>query len=171
MPNLIAIGRITKSVGIRGELKIFPLTDDPQRYYDLHSVWVGEDEQSAQEKQIQSCRLQPNAVYLYLQGISDRDSSDRFRGKFVFIPQELKIKPPPGKHFIHDIIGLEVKTEEGVLIGVVKDVQHYPAQDIWIVKTQSKEILIPAVKEFIRRVDLKQGHIIIRSMEGLIDPD
>ncbi len=169
MPGLIAIGHITKSVGLRGEIKVVPLTDDPERFHDLTSVWLGVDETSACEYRLTRSRVTAKGVFLQIASIGDKNEAEAVRGWFVFVPEQLAVKLPRGSHFVHDIVGLTVETEAGEKIGTVTDVQKYPAQDVWIVETGSKEIMIPAVKEIVRQVNLKQKRIIIRAIEGLLD--
>lgn len=171
MTDLIAIGRITKSVGIKGEVRVFPLTDNPKRFDMLETVWIGSDDRVTEAKNIASVRYDKNLVYLFFDDVTDRNSSEALREKFIFVPKELVIKPQGGKNYVHDIIGLDAVDENGSEIGKVIDVRSYPAQDLWVVKRGSKEILIPAVEEFILRVDLRKKQAIIRTMEGLIDPD
>jgi len=167
--GLIAIGHITKSVGLRGELKVVPLTADPERFHDLTSLWLGRDESSARECRLAACRVTPKGAFLRIVSIDNKEAAEEVRGWYVFVPEEQALKLPRGTHFIHEIVGLAVETETGERIGTVTDVQNYPAQDIWIVGTGSKEIMIPAVKEIVRQVDLKEKRIIIRAIEGLLD--
>lgn len=171
MPGLIAIGHITKSIGLRGEIKVIPLTDDPERFHDLTSVWVGADETSARELRLESCRVTPKGVFLTLVSIKDKDSAEALRDCYIYVAEEMAVKLPRGTHFIHEIIGMTVETEEGEEVGKVTDVQKYPAQDIWVVQRGSQEVLIPAVKEIVRQVNLKQKRIIIRAIEGLLGSD
>jgi len=171
LPGLIAIGYITKSVGLRGEMKVIPLTDDPERFHDLASVWIGADDTTARERQLTECRVTSKGVFLKIASIEDKNAAETLRGSYVFVAEKMAIKLDPGSHFIHEIVGLTVETEEGEEIGKVTDVQKYPAQDIWVVQRGAREILIPAVKEIVRQVNLKEKRITIRAIEGLLDSD
>ncbi len=137
----------------------------------LETVCVGSDDRVTEAKNITSIRYDKDLIYLRFDDVTDRNSSEALREKFIFVPREQIIKLQGGKNYVHDIIGLNAVDENGSEIGKVIDVQSFPAQDLWVVKKGSKEILIPAVEEFILRVDLIKKQAIIRTMEGLIDPD
>jgi 16S rRNA processing protein RimM len=166
---MIAVGRIAKSVGLKGELGISMLTDDPLRFAKLKSVWIGKEESKAVQYAVASARTTTSAVVLKLVGIDSRTTADGQRGQLVFVSTKDAISPRKGSYFIHDIVGINVVTEAGDEVGTVQEVMKLPANDVWVVSKGEKEILIPAIKEVIRSVDVKRRTVVIRPLEGLLE--
>jgi len=167
--DLIAIGRISRPIGTRGEMKILPLTADKQRFADLQSVWVGHDSKSVELRDICVVRIDAKQVVVSLNGIETLQEASRFRNKYLFVSKEQTIKLKTGNYFMDDIIGCEVVTEEQMKVGIVADLLSLPANDIWVVRNGKKEFLIPAVKAIIRKVDVKAKRITIHALEGLLE--
>jgi len=166
---MIAVGRITKSVGIKGEVRVSMLTDSPERFAKLKAVWCGADETSAVRFSILSMRIEQSAVVLKLKEIDSRSLADEHRGEYLFVETKDVVAPANGSYFIHDIIGMNVVTEAGEEVGSVRDVMELPANDVWVVVAGTKEFLIPAIKEVIRQVDLNRRTVVIRPLEGMLE--
>ena len=107
-------------------------------------------------------------VRLKLAGIDDRDAADRARGKILFVDEAHRAKLAKGQYFVHDVLGLAVREEGGSDLGTVADVLRYPASDVYVIRGDRGEILIPAVKEFIRSVDLETRTMTVRLIEGMV---
>ena len=166
---MIAIGQIAKSNGVRGAVNIRSLTDDAQRFTKLKAVWIGRAEEKATRYEVESVRVQNERVVLKLHNVNDRNAADDLREQIVFVQENEAVKPRKGSYFIHDLIGMEVLTEEGEVVGQVKDVWQMPANDVWVVRNNGKEVLVPAVKEFIKSVDAERRTIVIHAVEGLLE--
>jgi 16S rRNA processing protein RimM len=166
---MIAVGRITKSVGIKGELRVGMLTDSPERFAKLKKIWCGKNETTAVLFSILSMRIEPTAVVLKLKEIDTRSLADEHRGEYLFVDAKETVTPGKGSYFIHDIVGMKVVTESGEEVGSVRDIMELPANDVWVVTSGTKEILIPAIKEVIRLVDLKGRTVVIRPLEGMLE--
>jgi 16S rRNA processing protein RimM len=167
--DLIAVGRMGKSVGVRGEVRVEALTDRVARFRELTEVWVGADEATARRETVEAVRFQHDTPVVKLRGVDSRDASDRLRGCFLFVDAASLPPLPEGSFYIHDIIGMTVATEEGKVVGTVKDVQNLPGGDVWCVDAGGNEVMIPAVREFIRTVDMQKRTILIRTIEGLFE--
>jgi 16S rRNA processing protein RimM len=167
--DLIAIGRISKPIGTQGELKVLPLTDDKQRFAGLQSVWVGHDAARVEQRDILTVRVDAKQVVVSLIGIETLHEAKELQNKYLFVPKEQKIELRTGSYFMDEVIGCEVVTEEQVNVGIVTDLLSLPANDVWVVRKGTKEILIPAVKEIIRNVDVKMKRITIHALEGLLE--
>ncbi len=167
--ELVAIGKVLKPFGIHGLFKVLPLTDFPERFQKLQSVWIGQSEKDAAEQKVVEVHLQSNGIFLKIENINSIEEVEAVRNYFVFIPKTERIALSNGRYYIDTIIGCSVYNEEQSYIGVVKDVISIPAHDIWIVQYGAKEILIPAVKVFIKSVDTENKKIIINVVEGLLD--
>jgi len=165
---MIAVGRITKSVGLKGEVRVEVLAQNADRLFDLRTVFVGSSEQDAVEKEVLAARKQGSFVVMTLEGIDTRTASEQAAGSYLFLPDD-QAQRPPGSYFLHELPGLKVVTEEGTEVGIVKEVVPLPGGDTWIVTAGTKEIMIPGVKEFIRSVDLRNRTVIVRVIEGLLE--
>jgi 16S rRNA processing protein RimM len=166
---MIAVGRITKGVGLKGEVNIAPLTDSLQRFEKLKTVWTGADESQAAKHAVTAVRATRTAVVVKFEGIDSRTAADALRGQLVFIAAKDVVVPKKGSYFIHDIVGMIVEIESGEEIGTVHEVMQFPANDVWVVRGKEREFLIPAIKDVIRSVDVQRRKVTIRSLEGLLE--
>jgi 16S rRNA processing protein RimM len=168
-PDYVVIGQVRRPHGIRGALRVAPMTDDPERFHLLKKVWfsLGDDER----KPFTPTRVQvlPDAVLLTVSEISDRNGAELWRQAYVEIPGEEILPLAEGKHYLFEIIGVQVVTEEGVALGQVVDILRNPAHDVYLVRGEEREYLIPAVPEFIRQIDSETGIMIIHVVDGLLD--
>jgi 16S rRNA processing protein RimM len=167
--ELIAIGRISKPIGTRGEVKILPYTGDWQRFSELQSVWVGKSEGATEHRDVHVVRIDAKQVVLTLRGVETIDQAEEFRDHFLFVPKEDTVRLRTGSYFVDDVIGCDVVTEEQMYVGKVADLLSLPANDLWVVRNDGKEFLIPAVKAIIRQVDVEQKRITIHALEGLLE--
>ena len=145
------------------------LTDSPDRFVKLKAVWIGSEEAIATRYAILAVRVERSAVVLKLKEIDSRSLADELRGHYLFIEAKDTVAPKKGSYFIHDIIGMKVVTEAGDEVGSVRDVMELPANDVWVVAAGKKEILIPAIKEVIRLVDVNGRTVVIRPLEGMLE--
>ncbi|MEX1055663.1 MAG: ribosome maturation factor RimM [Rhodothermales bacterium] len=171
--SLLLVGRVSKAHGVRGELKIIPETDDPERLEDLTAVFVGRTAGTAERREIESIRLQPvkqgTVVVMKMAGVDSREDTEAFRQMSVFADVEDLPPLEEDEFFIHDLIGLDVFDEEGGAVGRVTDVLHLPAQDVLVVARSGKDAaMIPVVDEFIVEIDVDEGRIVVRPIEGLL---
>jgi 16S rRNA processing protein RimM len=164
--ELIAIGKIAKPVGVRGEVKILPLTDDLNRFKELRTLMIGSTAENAVERSIVHIRISGKQAVAALDGIVSVEQAGLLKNNFVFVPAKF---PRKGRHFIDRMIGCSVEGEDGSNIGTLTDVLKLPANDVWVVRSGEKEILIPSVKEFVRNVDEAQKRIVVHVIEGLLE--
>ncbi len=169
MQQYFEIGEIVNTHGVRGELKVIPLTDDINRYDKLDWVYIRIN--GKQKKyDIEGIRYHKNNVLLSLKGVNDMNSAELLKGCFVEIPRELAIKLPEGSYFIADLVGCSVLDDRGKDLGKVEDVIETGSNDVYVVRTaNNKQILIPAIKEVVLEVDVENKIIKIKQKEGLID--
>jgi len=167
--DLIAIGRISKPIGTRGEVKILPLTHDKQRFVNLPAVWLGRDAANVELKKILNVRIDAKQVVLSFNDIKSVEEAEKIKDLFLFVLKEDAVKLQNGCYFVHDVIGCEVVTEEQTIVGTITDLYSLPMNDVWVVKKDAKEILIPAVKAIIQRVDVENKRITIHALHGLLD--
>ena len=167
MLDYISIGQIIGTHGVKGELKVFPLTDDIRRFDDAEIVYIDEDN-VLKKYEIRHRKYIGNLVVIKLLGIDDIDSAKKFRKKYLKVHRSDAVELPQDSFFICDLVGIEVFTEEGLFLGKVTDVFETGSNDVFVVKNMDKEVLIPALKSIFKEVDVYKGKIIVELPEGLI---
>lgn len=160
--SITCIGKIINTHGIKGELKVEPYTFDNKRFSKLKSVYVGND---LKEFLIKKVRVN-NFVYITFEGFENINDVLNLKGLEIYIKDEDRLDLEEGQYYISDIIGKKVYDTEDNYIGILKNVLEYPANDIFIIESDDKSIYqIPAVKEFIKKID---SIITIKLIEGMI---
>lgn len=162
------IGQIVNHFGIKGMVKVNPFTDDISQFEEMETILV-DKKGNLQEMQIEEVKYSKNQVLLKLKGIETVEEAEKYRNCYLKLPREKARKLPKNTYFIADLIGLEVYTEEGNLLGKVDDIYNTGASDIYVVKDElGKQILLPAIKEVIKQVDLEQEKIVVHLLDGLV---
>lgn len=159
----IQIGQIVNVVGLKGDIKIYSYSDDPNRFLELEKIFIEEE-----EHKIEKARYKGNMAVLKVEGIDGRDVALKYKGKNVFMSEDDLPQLPEGEYYVKDLIGFEVKEGEKK-IGVLKDVLTNTAQSIYVVDNGEKNILIPGVKEFIIKTDVETKAINVKLPEGLLE--
>ena len=169
MEDYLQVGVITKAHGVRGEVCVFPTTDDPKRFKKLKTVLL-ESKKERRQMQITSVKFLKNLVILKFEGIDDRDKAETYRQAELFVTREQAVPLGEDEWFIADMYGLAVMTDEGEDLGVLDDVLQTGANDVYIVKTpDGGEILIPALKQCILDVDTDARTMTVHLLPGLRD--
>ncbi len=153
-------GQIVNTHGVRGEVKIMPWADSPEFLLKFKTIYI-----NGEGRKVQAARVHKGAVLAKLEGIDDVNAAMALKNKTVCIARK-DARLPKGHFFISDIIGAKVVTEDGQELGTLADVMEMPAQNIYLVKGE-REIMIPAVDEFILSTDVKNGVITVRLIEGM----
>jgi 16S rRNA processing protein RimM len=171
---MIQIGFVYRPHGMEGELKVNPEhTDDPARFEELDTVYVGRSPHQVTRHTISSVRYQETkrgtTVILGLADVETRSDAETITKLHVFADEE-DLELADDEVFIHDLVGLEVVTDEGEVLGTVANYVEMPAQDVFVVRRPDREeAMIPAVEEFILEVDVEGGRLLVRLVEGLIE--
>lgn len=167
MEQFLQVGVISSTHGIRGEVKIFPTTDDPARFKTLKKVLLD----TGRERlglEIQSVKFFKQFVIVKFKGIDNINDIEMYKGKSLFIPREDAVALGKDEYYIADLIGMEVFTEAG-RFGVLSDVMETGANEVYIVDSDEHgEVLIPAIRQCILDVDIKEKKMKIHLIEGLI---
>ena len=162
------IGQIVNHFGIKGMLKVNPFTDDISQFKTLGTVLV-EKNGKLLEMQIEEVKFSKNQILLKLKGIETIEEAEKYRNCYLKIAREKAKKLPKDTYFIADLIGLTVYTEEGILLGKVEHIYNSGANDIYVVKDElGKQILLPAIQDVIKQIDLKQEKMIVHLLKGLV---
>lgn len=164
----IAIGRIVRAHGIRGELSVAVLTDFPERFEITEWVYLG-DEFEAEPYKIKKHRWHKQNILLTLDGVTDRTEAEQLKGLLVQVPIEETMPLTDGDYYLYQIIDLPVVTTQGDTLGIISNVLETKANDVYVVSSEGqKEILLPAIPDVIKEVDLKAGKVVVELLDGLI---
>ncbi len=166
MKKYLEIGRIINKRGIRGELKIEPYSNSDDDFFDIETVYLKEDGGDA--RKIQSCKPYKGFVYLKISGVDTPEEADRLRGKYIYVDRD-DLELSEDEVLIADIIGLSViDSESGKVYGKIKDVVNYGRYDTYVISDGKKEYMLPAVDEFLDRIDVGSG-VYVTPIPGLFD--
>lgn len=169
MDNYLRVGVISTTHGIRGEVKVFPTTDDPNRFTELKHVFLDTGKELV-TLEIEGIKFFKNLVILKFKGIDNINDVEKYRGKDLLITRENAVKLEKDEYFIFDLIGSEVFTDEGEKLGVLVEIMSSAANDVYVVKTpENKEILLPSIKECILDIDVDNKKITVHIMKGLLE--
>lgn len=169
MEDLLRVGVITSTHGIRGEVKVFPTTDDPMRFLDLKKV-ILIDKRGNHNLEIENVKFFKNVVILKFKGIDNINDIERYKGCDLMVTREDAVLLEENEYFIADLIGLKVVTDKGEDFGILRDVMQTGANDVYVVDTyDKKEVLLPYIEECILDIDLDKGVITAHIMDGLVD--
>ncbi|MPZ48000.1 MAG: 16S rRNA processing protein RimM [Dehalococcoidia bacterium] len=157
----MTVGRVLVPHGIRGEVKVEPLTDFPERFDAGGRVWI-----EGAARLIERSRPQDRNLILKLQGVDTRDAAEALRGKELMLPEAPPIDEP-GRFYQHDILGLRVEDAAGEKLGVIADILSTGANDVYVVRGERGELLLPAVEDVVKQIDLTSGSIIVELLPGL----
>jgi 16S rRNA processing protein RimM len=170
----ITIGRVVKASGIRGEVKVKPLTDFPERYRTLQKIFlVGEGKPSISGTvDVKSARKQGKHWIVKLAGVDDRSAAEVLVGADLEVDASEAAPLPHGKMYVFDIMGLDVVTAQGRQVGRVKEVLRLPSHDVYVVEDpQGRETMVPAVDAIVTQIDLAGKRMVISPPEGLLPDD
>lgn len=168
MDDLLQVGAITQTHGIRGEVKVFPTTDDPKRFRKLKNVILD----TGKEKftlEIEGVKFFKQFVILKFKGFDNINDIECYKGKNLYVTRENAVKLAKNEYFIADLIGLTVFDEEENLLGELTDVLQTGANDVYTVKLiEGGEVLLPAIKQCILAIDMENRKMKVHVMEGLM---
>ena len=168
MRELLDIGKIVNTRGIKGEVKVIPLTDRLERFNCLE--WIYIDKNNCLEKYfIESTSFFKNFVYIKFKEVKDLETAENLKGLYVKVDRENAVKLPQDTYFICDLIDSHVYECEGRFLGKLKDVLKTGSNDVYIIETEGeKEILVPALKTVVKEINLEEKIIRVSLPEGLI---
>jgi 16S rRNA processing protein RimM len=161
-PWSLLIGEITAPLGLKGEVKVFPHTDFPERFDDLRDVGVRQGETMRVVRVERSNRV-GKRISLKLEGVETVESAEALRGAHLVVPLSQAVPLEEDEYYYHELMGLEVVTTAGESLGRITAIIPTGANDVY----ETPLALIPAVKEFIREIDLENGRMLVEARTGL----
>jgi 16S rRNA processing protein RimM len=162
----LAIARIVAPHGLRGEVRAEVLTDFPDRFATLKTVHVGP---IRQPYELEWARPHRNQVLLKLAGVDSIKQAEALRAKLVFVPRSEAVPLAEGQYFWHQIIGLEVHTTDGHQLGRIADILSTGANDVYVVRSKRGEVLIPAIEDVVKDIDLARGRMTVAPIPGMLE--
>ena len=168
MEDLLQVGIITSTHGVRGEVKVYPTTDDPRRFRRLKEVVLD----TGREKinlEIEGVKFFKQFVILKFKGLDNINDIEKSRQKSLYVTRKNAVRLQRDEYFIADLIGLKVQDEDGTELGTVKEVIETGANDVYIVdRVDGEEVLLPAIHDCVLDVDVEKNTMTVHLMKGLV---
>lgn len=163
-PTHLAIGRVLKPHGLAGEVQVQILTDFPDRFDMLKTVYLGEHYTPAL---LDSQRRHGRRILLKFEGYDDLEEVEKLRGEMIYVPVDEAVPLEEDEYYVHEIVGLQAWTTEGEYLGRIEEVIHTGSNDVYVVRDSVRETLIPALSDVVLKIDTEQGRIEVQLMKGL----
>ena len=168
MEQMFQVGVISSTHGVRGEVKVYPTTDDVKRFKKLKEV-ILDTGREQKLLEIETVKFFKQFVILKFKGIDSINDIEKYKGKSLLVDREHAVKLKKDEYFIADMIGMRVVTEDGQAFGILKEVIETGANDVYIIDTKEHgEVLVPAIKQCILDVDIENSTMRIHLLEGLV---
>ena len=166
MEKQLQVGVISSTHGVRGEVKVFPTTDDVTRFRQLKKVYLDTGREML-PLEIQNVKFFKQFAILKFKGIDNINDIEKYRGKSLMIDREDAVDLDEDEYFIADMIGIQVVSDEGEDLGILQDVMQTGANDVYVVEKDGEELLIPAIKDCILSVNVEEGKMEVHLLPGL----
>lgn len=168
MENYLRVGVITSTHGIKGEVKVYPTTEDPHRFRQLEQVILDTGKELI-PLDIEEVKFFKQMVILKFRGIDNINDVQKYRNMDLLVTRENAIKLEEGEYFICDLINCEVFTDTGERLGILTEVMTNAANDVYVVQMDNgKEVLLPAINDCILNIDVENKKVIVHLMKGLL---
>jgi 16S rRNA processing protein RimM len=161
-PGFVAVGRVGAPWSVRGDVKVQPLTDFPERFQPGAALWVG-----GERREVRRSRWNRGLVYICLAGVEGRDAAEELRGALLEVPEADLMPLPEGQYYQFQVIGLEVQTPQGAVLGRVAEILSTPSNDVYVVRGGPRELLLPAIEDVVKEVDLEAGRLVVEPLQEL----
>ncbi|MCI8862123.1 MAG: ribosome maturation factor RimM [Lachnospiraceae bacterium] len=169
MESYLRVGVIASTHGLKGEVKVFPTTDDPERFRELKEVLL-DIGQEYKPLEVTDVKFFKNQVILKFREFQNINEVEQYRGKDLLVTRDQAVPLKENENFITDLIDMEVYTDEGGRLGTLTDVLRTGANDVYVVETEEgKEVLLPAIGSCILDVDVEKGRMTVHILEGLLE--
>lgn len=169
MEKMFTIGKIVNTHGIRGEMRVVATTDDPKRFEKLKEIYI--ERKDMELYKVESVRYHKNFVLIKFEGVNTIDEAELFKNALLKINRKDSLPLASDEYYIGDLYNMDVTTEEGRMLGELIDIIYTGSNDVYVIKNKEtqKELLIPAIKQVIKKVDLQQKIMVVKLLEGLED--
>jgi 16S rRNA processing protein RimM len=164
-PGWIAVGRIGRAHGVKGEVSVLSLSEVASRFEPGSRLFAGE--RGDRPLTVASARPHRARLIVAFEEVGDRSRAEELGGEYLFVPAASVPSLPEGAYWPHDLVGCDVVTEEGRSLGTIREVVHGPANDLWATDGPAGEVLVPALMDVVREVDLAGRRVVVREVPGL----
>lgn len=170
MEHLLQVGAILDTHGLRGEVKVFPTTDDPSRYDDLKEVELLTKEGTYMTLEVECVRYFKNLVIVKFKNYDNINDIEQYKKCNLYVTREHAVELEEDEYFVADLIGLKAKTDEGEELGTLSDVLTTGANDVYVIKgSDGEELLVPAIHDCVQEVNVEEGYVVLHLLPGLRD--
>ncbi len=167
---LIALGKIVRARGLKGEVQVYPYTNNPNNFLEYGDLFVGSLEKGFKAMTLKKVqRVDNKRVMAFFEGIGDRNQAEALIGCEIFVPREKLPALSEDEYYWNDLIGLLVITNKGEKVGRITDIFETGAHDVYVIKGEMGEVLVPAIDEVVSKIDLKKGLMVIDPVPGLLE--
>lgn len=169
MQEEFQVGAIASTHGVKGEVKVFPTTDEPEKFRNLKKVLLRTNKEESELK-IQSVKFFKNMVILKFEGLDSLNEVEKYKGASLWITREQAVPLKENEYYHADLIGLDVFDEDGEALGTLTDIMVTGANDVYEVTMQDgRQVLLPAIRDCIKKVDMESNRMVVHLMAGLLD--
>lgn len=165
-PNYLIIARVLKPWGVQGEIKCEILTEFPDRFASLSTVYLGDD---AKPFSVENAHLHSGTVLLKLKGIDTPETAAKLREQLVHVAVQDAVALPQGKVYLFQLLGISVRTVTGEPLGKITEVLDTGANDVYVVHDDTREILLPAIPDVVKEINLERGEMVVELIPGLVE--
>jgi 16S rRNA processing protein RimM len=165
-PRFLVVGQVRKPHGVRGEVRVTPYTELPERFTWLEQVYVGQVNPTPVA--IESVRFHHDTILLKLAGYDDRSGAEALRGQWLQVPEEEGIPLEEGEYYLFQLEGFLVYSDQGNLLGRLVEVMETKANNVFVVRGELGEILLPDIDEVVQEIDIENGRMTVHLLTGLI---
>lgn len=165
--NVFRIGQIVNTQGLKGEVRVYPYTNDKSRFDDLKHFYT--DKSLNTEYKVERVRYKGNMVIMKIKDVDSIELAEKLKTKNMYLSREDSIELEEDEFFVSDLIGLNVFTVDGKEVGKVTDVLQHAINDVYVIESNGKEYLIPSVEKFVPTIDLENNKMIIDPLKGMLD--
>ena len=170
MEDFFKVGIIVSTHGLKGEVKVYPTTDDVRRFKRLKKVYLSMERVHSMELEIESVKFFKQFAILKFRGIDSIEDAQRYLKASLLVPRSDAVRLEKDEYFVADLIGLTVRNEDGAEIGTLRDVMETGANDVYVIAlSDGRELLLPAIRQCVLEVDLEAGFVRVHILEGLLD--
>lgn len=167
--SLVLIGRIGRCHGIRGDVRVQSYSSHEGRFAGLDAVFIGLDTRDAAYRRIDRVQETASGIVMHFDGIDSRTDAEEIVGRHIYIRESEMKSAPEGAHYIHDLIGMTMRSDDDRYTGVLREVLQLPAHDAFAFEVEGREVLVPNVPEFILSIDASVRCIVVRNVPGLFE--
>lgn len=168
MKELYLVGRILKPRGLKGEVKVLPITDYPESFLERKAFHVGRDEEYTAVRQVLKSELRKGYAYLLFEGMDTREKAEEAVGSKLYVTPDELVPLPSDRAYLHELKGLKIINESFDEVGTVLDVLNMPAHDVYEIEYRGKRIIVPAVEEFVEEIRIEKGYMVLKRLDEFL---